>query len=135
MLDELLDGNLVLEEDWQGLESATRKEVLCSPDERTFLDRLVGHGLLNNYQACRIEAGTTFGMILGNYRVLDRIGAGGMGVVFKAEHIRLRRQVAIKVLPMDPQQLNAKSEHAGNASGHPLLAVVSARAMQTLPQA
>src|SRR5205823_470275 len=68
MLDELLDGNLVLEEDWQGLESATRKEVLCSPDERTFLDRLVGHGLLNNYQACRIEAGTTFGMILGNYR-------------------------------------------------------------------
>src|SRR5207253_854646 len=104
MLDELLEGNLVLEEDWQRLDDTARREILTSPDSRAFLDLLVGHGLLNNYQSCRIEAGTTFGMILGNYRVLDRIGAGGMGVVFKAEHIRLRRQVAIKVLPMDPQQ-------------------------------
>src|SRR5207247_5220008 len=49
-----------------------------------------------------ISAVTTFGLILGNYRVLDRLGAGGMGVVFRAEHIQMRKQVAIKVLPFGP---------------------------------
>jgi serine/threonine protein kinase len=59
---------------------------------------------LTGYQSARIEAGTTFGLILGNYRVLDRLGSGGMGVIFRAEHIRLRHQVAIKVLPLVPDQ-------------------------------
>ena len=35
--------------------------------------------------------------MLGNYRVLDRLGAGGMGVVYRAEHVLLRRPAAIKV--------------------------------------
>src|SRR5205085_12626789 len=65
---------------------------------------LVRHGLLTPYQAARVEAGTLFGLILGNYRILDRIGAGGMGVVFKAEHIDLRRLVAVKVVPMAADQ-------------------------------
>src|SRR5690606_27383029 len=55
--------------------------------------------LLTTYQADRIEAGTIHGLVLGNYRVLDRLGAGGMGVVFLGEHFQLRRRVAIKVLP------------------------------------
>src|SRR5262249_38056888 len=65
---------------------------------------LVQHQLLTEYQAARIEAGTTFGLVLGNYRVLDRLGAGGMAVVFKAEHILMRRLVAIKVLPQAVEQ-------------------------------
>ena len=60
--------------------------------------------LLTEYQADRIEAGKTFGLIIGNYRVLDRLGAGGMGVVFKAEHLYMRRQVAIKVLSSSSAQ-------------------------------
>jgi response regulator RpfG family c-di-GMP phosphodiesterase len=62
---------------------------------------LVEDGLLTAYQANRVLAGTVHGLVLGNYRVIDRLGAGGMGVVFLAEHTMLRRRVAVKVLPVD----------------------------------
>jgi eukaryotic-like serine/threonine-protein kinase len=39
------------------------------------------------------------GTVLGNYRLGDHIGTGGMGVVFEAEDLRLHRRVAVKVLP------------------------------------
>jgi len=38
---------------------------------------------------------------IGDYKVLDRIGAGGMGQVFLAEHTRMQRIVALKTLPLD----------------------------------
>jgi serine/threonine-protein kinase len=37
-------------------------------------------------------------LVLGNYEVLERLGAGGMGTVFKARHRRMKRIVALKVL-------------------------------------
>ena len=39
------------------------------------------------------------GTQLGDYRILAPIGAGGMGQVYLAEHVHLRRKYALKVLP------------------------------------
>jgi serine/threonine-protein kinase len=59
---------------------------------------LVAAGLLTRFQASQLLVGRTNGFFLGQYRVLDHIGSGGMGRVFKAEHRTLNRFVAIKVL-------------------------------------
>jgi len=59
---------------------------------------LVQEGVLTRFQAENLLAGRTHGFILGQYRILDEIGRGGMGRVFKAEHRTMDRIVALKVL-------------------------------------
>ena len=39
-------------------------------------------------------------MIIGQYKILEKIGEGGMGVVYKGEHITLEQVVALKALPV-----------------------------------
>lgn len=63
--------------------------------------QLVDDSRLTQYQATVVRLGRTRGLLLGNYEVLDKLGEGGMGIVFKARHRRMKRIVALKVLPPD----------------------------------
>ena len=64
------------------------------------LEQLVAGRVLTSFQADRIAAGKYKGFVLGPYVILDKIGGGGMGQVFLAEHAEMRRLVAVKVLPV-----------------------------------
>jgi eukaryotic-like serine/threonine-protein kinase len=60
---------------------------------------LIDQGTLTSYQARKVLAGRTRGFVLGGYRILKPLGAGGMGKVYLAVHPGDGRRVAIKVLP------------------------------------
>jgi serine/threonine protein kinase len=61
-------------------------------------EELVAAGELTPFQAAAVRERQFGELVIGNYQVLDRLGAGGMGTVYKARHRRMKRVVAIKVL-------------------------------------
>jgi serine/threonine protein kinase len=71
---------------------------LVEVTDKQMAARLVETGVLHPYQADQLSAGHTK-FNLGPYVVIDSIGQGGMGQVFKAEHTMMGRVVAVKVLP------------------------------------
>ena len=62
---------------------------------------LIGNGLLTRFQANELGQGQWRSLWLGGYRVLDRLGRGGMSHVYLAEHAVLGKRVAVKVLSAD----------------------------------
>ncbi len=111
LVQTLLERRLIVSQDWERLPDEALRQIQKCSEQSTCLRALVEHGLLTEYQAGRLEAGTTFGLVLGSYRVLERLRTGETGVVFLAEHLTLRRRVAIKVLtlarPLNPDVLAA----------------------------
>jgi serine/threonine protein kinase len=69
--------------------------------------QLVRDGVLTHFQAEQFLQGKWRRFTIGKYKVLERLGAGGMGSVYLCEHIMMRRRVAVKVLP--PAKANDSS--------------------------
>jgi eukaryotic-like serine/threonine-protein kinase len=68
-------------------------------DAREAADSMVNDGILTNFQSEQFLLGKWRGFTIGKYKLLERIGVGGMGQVFLCEHMFMKRRVAIKVLP------------------------------------
>jgi eukaryotic-like serine/threonine-protein kinase len=77
---------------------AALKQLPPTNRGRVLARAMVERGLLTKFQAELILAGRTSGFQLGEYRILDQIGQGGMGRVYKALHMTMGREVALKVL-------------------------------------
>ena len=68
-------------------------------DAPSIADALVERSALTSWQAEKLLQGKFKGFVLGRYRLMNLLGRGEMSSVYLAEHVRMKRRCAIKVLP------------------------------------
>ena len=89
--------------DPQGLEATLdrlRSEGALPTEPKQLATLLVRNGVLTKFYAEQFLRGVWRGFTIGKYHILDRIGSGGMGIVYLGEHKLMGNRVAIKVLPV-----------------------------------
>jgi len=95
-LDILANAELLSAADLALIEQSWRPRA--NDDSQLLAKELVQQSKLTRYQAAAIYQGKTKGLVLGDYVVLDKLGAGGMGTVYKATQRSTGQTVAIKIL-------------------------------------
>jgi eukaryotic-like serine/threonine-protein kinase len=92
-LDHLKTSGLLAEE-----QLAAVSGLLSKSQTGLVVADLVDQGLLTRFQVKQLEAGQAKGLVLGQYHLLDELGRGGYGCVYKARHKLMNRIVALKVI-------------------------------------
>lgn len=98
LLDELLSSSLILDECWNALPESAQSQLRDAPNSVLLLNQLHQQNLITPFQVSRLSYGNTSSLAFGNYRVIEMLGSGAAGRVYKARHALTRRLVAIKVL-------------------------------------
>jgi len=99
-LGELLRAGLVADDALPGFFERLGPRLRELTTRERLADALVGLNVVSRYAATRALAGQSHGLAFGNYRVLERLDSGSVGVVYRGEHPLLGRPVAIKAVTL-----------------------------------
>src|SRR5947207_14949518 len=87
--------NLLKPADWEAFANAADAD---GAEPEALARDLVERSLLTSYQAKALWKGRSNELFLNQYVLIEKLGEGGMGEVFRAKHLRLGRDVALKIM-------------------------------------
>ncbi len=100
LMKTLSESGLLTQDELDSIKlNVTTNRRLTTADD--FARELVKQEFLTKLQAAAVLQGKTQNLIFGDYVVLEKLGSGGMGQVFKARHKPTQKNVALKVLSAD----------------------------------
>ena len=102
-IDQLLKSGLVTQSQIKQIRSQLSEEekVDESKSDQYVLNQLADSGHLTDFQAHALQEGKSDELVFDDYLLIDEIGQGGMGRVYKARHTLMQREVAVKFMLQD----------------------------------